>query len=53
MAAVAERAGIPRESLYRALGPKGNPTIKTLLAVLGTAGLQLAVTRQHGNAAHA
>ena len=25
MAAVAERAGIPRESLYRALGPKGNP----------------------------
>ena len=25
MAAVAERAGIPRESLYRALEPKGNP----------------------------
>ena len=46
MAAVAERAGIPRESLYRALGPKGNPTVKTLLAVLGAAGLHLAVTRQ-------
>ena len=46
MAAVAERAGIPRESLYRALGPNGNPTIKTLLAVLGAAGLHLAVTRQ-------
>ncbi|PJI96450.1 putative addiction module antidote protein [Acidovorax sp. 69] len=46
MAAVAERAGMPRESLYRALGPKGNPTIKTLLAVLGAAGLHLAVTRQ-------
>lgn len=46
MAAVAERAGIPRESLCRALGPKGNPTVKTLLAVLGTAGLHLAVTRQ-------
>lgn len=45
MATVAQRAGIPRESLYRALGPKGNPTIKTLLAVLGAAGLQLAVTR--------
>ncbi len=45
MAAVAERAGIPRESLYRALSPKGNPTIKTLLAVLGAAGLHLAVTR--------
>ena len=46
MAAVAERAGIPRESLYRALGPKGNPTVKTLLAVLSAAGLHLAVTRQ-------
>ena len=51
MAAVAERAGIPRESLYRALSPKGNPTIKTLLAVLGAAGLHLAVTRQ--DSAHA
>ena len=45
MAAVAERAGIPRESLYRALGPKGNPTIKTLLAVVNAAGLKLAVHR--------
>ena len=26
MSAVAARAGIPRESLYRALSPKGNPT---------------------------
>ena len=50
MAAVAERAGIPRESLYRALSPKGNPTIKTLLAVLGAAGLQLAVTRDNAHA---
>ena len=50
MAAVAERAGIPRESLYRALSPKGNPTIKTLLAVLGAAGLQLAVTRDRAHA---
>lgn len=47
MAAVAERAGIPRETLYRALSPSGNPTIKTLMAVLGAAGLQLAVTRPH------
>ncbi len=45
MAAVAERAGMPRETLYRALSPNGNPTIKTLLAVLGAAGLHLAVTR--------
>ena len=43
MTAVAERAGIPRESLYRALSTKGNPTIKTLLAVVAAAGLKLSV----------
>lgn len=47
MAAVARRAGMPRESLYRALSINSNPTIKTLLAVLGAAGLQLSVTRPH------
>ncbi len=45
MAAVAKRAGIPRESLYRALSPSGNPTVKTLLAVLDAAGLKLGVMR--------
>ena len=45
MSAIAERAGIPRESLYRALSPRGNPTIKTLLAVFNAAGLKLAVHR--------
>ncbi|MDP1557603.1 MAG: putative addiction module antidote protein [Nitrosomonas sp.] len=45
MATVAERAGIPRESLYRALSTKGNPTIKTLLAVISAAGLKLSVHR--------
>ena len=48
MAAVAERAGMQREGLYRALSPKGNPTLKTLLAVLAGAGLRLAVTRSDG-----
>ena len=48
MAAVAERAGMQREGLYRALSPKGNPTLKTLLAVLAGAGLRLAVTRSGG-----
>lgn len=47
MSAVASRAGIPRETLYRALGPRGNPTIKTLLAVLGASGLHLSVAREH------
>ena len=46
MSAVAARAGIPRESLYRALSPKGNPTIKTFLAVVRGTGLHLAVSRE-------
>jgi probable addiction module antidote protein len=46
MTAVAERAGIPRKSLYRVLSPNGNPTIKTLLAVFHAAGLKLAIQRQ-------
>ena len=40
---VAAEAGISRESLYRALSPKGNPTLKTLLAVLKTVGMRLSV----------
>lgn len=43
MANVAERAGMPRESLYRALSPRGNPTLKTLLALLNATGLRLGV----------
>jgi probable addiction module antidote protein len=50
MDTVADRAGIQRESLYRALSPKGNPTLKTLLAILAGAGLRLSVTRQHEEA---
>lgn len=46
MAEVAKRAGIKRESLYRALSPKGNPTIKTLLAITNAVGLKLSVHRE-------
>ena len=45
---VASEAGISREALYRALSPKGNPTLKTLLAVLKTVGMRLSVeSEQH------
>lgn len=44
LGAVAAEAGISRESLYRTLSPTGNPTLKTLLAVLKTVGLRLSVT---------
>lgn len=48
LGAVAAQAGISRESLYRSLSPKGNPTLKTLVAVLKTLGLRLSVTeKQH------
>jgi probable addiction module antidote protein len=51
LAAVAAEAGISRESLYRALSPKGNPTLKTLLAVLKTVGMRLSVEpEQHAHA---
>src|SRR6202789_1768777 len=43
LGAVSAAAGISRESLYRALSPKGNPTLKTLVAVLNTMGLRLSV----------
>ena len=40
---VAAQAGISRESLYRALSARGNPTLKTLLAVLKAVGMRLSV----------
>lgn len=43
MGAVAAEAGMNRESLYRALSPHGNPTLKTLLAVLKAVGMRLSV----------
>jgi probable addiction module antidote protein len=52
LGAVAAQAGISRESLYRTLSPKGNPTLKTLLAVLKTVGLRLSVEPEvHSSAA--
>lgn len=45
MAKVARAAGVPRESLYRALSPSGNPRFATLYAILRAAGLKLAVQR--------
>ena len=40
---VATQAGLSREALYRSLSPKGNPTLKTLVAVLKPMGLRLSV----------
>jgi len=43
LAAIEAEAGITREALYRALSPTGNPTLKTLLAVLKAVGMRLSV----------
>ena len=43
LSSVASQAGISRESLYRALSAKGNPTLKTILAVLKAVGMKLSV----------
>lgn len=45
MAKVAKAAGVPRESLYRALSAGGNPRFSTLHAILKAAGLRMAVQR--------
>lgn len=51
LGAVAAEAGISRESLYRTLSAKGNPTLKTLLAVLKAVGMKLSVEpEQHVSA---
>ncbi|MBF0269288.1 MAG: putative addiction module antidote protein [Alphaproteobacteria bacterium] len=45
LGAVAAEAGVSRESLYRSLSAKGNPNLKTLLAVLNVLGMRLSVTQ--------
>lgn len=43
MAAVARDSGLTRETLYKALGENGNPTLDTLLKVTKALGVRLAV----------
>ena len=41
MSEVAEATGLSREQLYRSFSAKGNPTLKTTLAVLKALGIKL------------
>lgn len=43
LGAVAAKAGVSRETLYRTLSPTGNPTLKTLIALLKSVGMRLSV----------
>ncbi len=41
MAQIACQTGLSREQLYRSFSEKGNPTLKTTLAVINALGVQL------------
>jgi probable addiction module antidote protein len=41
MSLVAKETGLSREQLYRSFGEDGNPTLKTMLAVMKTLGLDM------------
>lgn len=49
MAAVAERAKVSRESLYRALSPRGNPTLRTMTAVIKATGIHFHDLTHHAS----
>lgn len=51
MTEIARRTGLSREALYRSLTENGNPTLKSVLAVLDAIGLRLsAVARGEAQA---
>jgi probable addiction module antidote protein len=41
MAQIADQTGLSREQLYRSFSEKGNPTLKTTLAVMKALGVEL------------
>ena len=43
MAALADKTGLSRETLYRTLSAKGNPRLDTLSVILAAFGLRLSV----------
>jgi probable addiction module antidote protein len=43
MTDVAQETGVARESLYKALGDNGNPTLSTLLSLVRALGVKLSV----------
>lgn len=46
MSEIARKTGLGRQALYQALSENGNPTLETLLAVLGALGLELTVQKR-------
>ena len=50
MSDIARQTSLSRESLYRSLSDKGNPTLQTVIAVLNTLGIDLTVCAQPSSA---
>lgn len=46
MTEIARKSGLGRQALYNALSENGNPTLETLVAVLGALGLELTVQKR-------
>lgn len=46
MTEIAKESGLSREMLYRSFSEQGNPTLKTMLAVMRAVGVDM-TTRQH------
>jgi probable addiction module antidote protein len=44
MSEIAQTSGLSREHLYRSFSEKGNPTLKSILAVMHALGVQLSAT---------
>lgn len=51
MSRVARKAGLSRESLYKALSPSGNPEFGTVIRVMRALGLKLSATPTRRRAA--
>lgn len=47
MSEVARQAGVTREALYKALSPKGDPRLSTLIGVMKALGVSLSATPVH------
>ena len=49
---VARQSGLNRESLYRTLSEKGNPSLASLSLLLGAVGIRLTLSRSRGKPEH-
>ncbi len=47
MSQIAKKAGLSRESLYKALSAEGNPEFSTIIRVMHALGLKFSVTATH------